>query len=56
MLCAEVTHKVLRTDSVYDYLMELKGSRYFHDDAIKGLVGEIVLTRYDLVMCRVLNV
>ena len=48
MLCAEVTHKVLRTDTVYNYLMDLKGSRFFHDDAIKGLVGEIVLTRYDL--------
>ena len=48
MLCAEVTHKILRTDTVYDFLNDLYGNRprSFHDDAIKGLVGEIVLTRY----------
>ena len=48
MLCAEVTHKILRTDTVYDFLNDLyvNRPRTFHDDAIRGLVGEIVLTRY----------
>ena len=48
MLCAEVTHKILRTDTVYDFLNDLYHSRRhtFNDDAIKALVGEIVLTRY----------
>ena len=51
MLCTEVTHKILRTDSVYDYLQELsRKSRNYTSDAIKELVGEIVLTRY---VCRV---
>lgn len=46
MLCAEVAHKILRTDTVYDYLMELSTtSRQFHNDAVRALVGEIVLTR-----------
>ncbi len=51
MLCAEVTHKILRTDTVYDFLNDLymNRPRSFHDDAIRGLVGEIVLTRY---VCR----
>lgn len=47
MLCAEVTHKILRTDTVYDFLNDLyQTSRSFTNDAIKALVGEIVLTRY----------
>lgn len=48
MLCADVSHKIMRSDTVYDTLNELhqytRGN--FHDDAVKTLVGEIVLTRY----------
>ena len=49
MLCADVSHKLLRTDSVLDYLYQLyeetRGD--FHEVATKKLVGEIVLTRYN---------
>jgi aubergine-like protein len=48
MLCADVSHKIMRSDTVYDTLNELHyNSRNFHEDAIKTLVGEIVLTRYN---------
>lgn len=46
MLCADISHKILRTDTVYDFLNDLfQTSRNFHDQAEKTLVGEIVLTR-----------
>lgn len=47
MLCAEVTHKVLRTETVHDLLEDLYGRNpnSFTDMAIKSLVGEIVLTK-----------
>ena len=47
MLCADVSHKIMRSDTVYDTLQEMfhnpRGN--FHDVAIKTLIGEIVLTR-----------
>ena len=50
MLCADVSHKIMRADTVYDYMNELYqhcgSSSEFHDTAVKTLVGEIVLTRY----------
>ena len=46
MLCADVSHKIMRSDTVYDTLNEIyEYSRNFHEDAVKTLVGEIVLTR-----------
>lgn len=47
MLGLDISHKILRTDTVYDYMNELFHSRRgdFHDEVTKGLVGEIVLTR-----------
>ena len=51
MLCADVSHKLLRTDSVLDYLYQIyddcQGGGNFHELAAKKLVGEIVLTRYN---------
>lgn len=48
MLCADVSHKIMRSDTVYDTLNEIyEYSRNFHEDAVKTLVGEIVLTRYN---------
>ena len=50
MLCADVSHKIMRSDTVYDTLEELyQTSRNFHEDAVKTLVGEIVLTRSGVV-------
>lgn len=45
MLCADISHKILRTDTVLDVFFELKNEPKFHDAATRALVGEIVLTR-----------
>ena len=50
LLSADVSHKVLRTTTVLEYLYELYnslgGRGDFHAEATKKLVGQIVLTRY----------
>ncbi len=47
MLGLDISHKILRTDTVYDYMNDvyMTGKGDFHDNVTKGLVGEIVLTR-----------
>ena len=46
MLCAEISHKILRIDTVLDdVFLELKNEPKFHDAATRALVGVIVLTR-----------
>lgn len=49
MLCAEVSHKVLRKETVLEFLYDLHGkirqNQNFYDEATKKVVGEIVLTR-----------
>lgn len=47
MLSLDISHKILRTDTVYDYMNDVyqSGRPNFHDAVAKGLVGEIVLTR-----------
>ena len=47
MLGLDISHKILRTDTVYDYMNEVyvAGRGDFHDIVAKNLVGEIVLTR-----------
>jgi aubergine-like protein len=48
MLCCEVSHKVLRKETVLEFLYDLKeklDKRRFYDEATKKVVGEIVLTR-----------
>jgi aubergine-like protein len=53
LLCAEISHKIMRTDCVLDILYDLyeEANRGrgpgFHELATKKLVGEIVLTRYN---------
>lgn len=50
MLCADVQHKVLRQQTVLEFLYELYGSvdqKMFYNIAAKKLIGEIVLTRYN---------
>ena len=51
LLSADVSHKVLRTTTVLEYLYELYnglgGRGDFHAEARKKLVGQIVLTRYN---------
>jgi aubergine-like protein len=50
MLCAEVSHKILRTDTVlntlYDLHSSVRGGNY-HNVATRKLLGSIVMTRYN---------
>lgn len=47
LLNLDISHKILRTDTVYDYMNDVfnSGKSNFYDAISKGLVGEIVLTR-----------
>ncbi|XP_009069078.1 PREDICTED: piwi-like protein 1 [Acanthisitta chloris] len=50
MLCADVSHKVLRGETVLDTmynLYSLLGEDYFRDACAKELIGSIVLTKYN---------
>lgn len=49
LLSADVSHKVLRQTTVLEYLYDLyrTESRDFHGTAVKKLVGQIILTRYN---------
>lgn len=50
MLCADVNHKILRQQTVLQYLYELHKNyrgNDFHDHSAKKLIGEIVLTHYN---------
>jgi len=48
LLCAEISHKILRMQSVLDVLKETyQRSRDFHREATQKIVGQIVLTRYN---------
>ncbi|XP_038059144.1 piwi-like protein 1 [Patiria miniata] len=49
MLMADVSHKILRTDTVLDILANLFAAKKnrFQDEATRMLVGEIVLTSYN---------
>ena len=44
MLGVEITHKVLRTDTVLDLLRQVRGNK---SAAEKALLGQVVLTRYN---------
>nr|BAJ07610.1 piwi [Ephydatia fluviatilis] len=49
MLGLDISHKILRMDTVYDFLNDLynEDRSRFREMATKKLVGEIVLTRYN---------
>ncbi|KAM3939929.1 piwi-like protein 1 [Leptodactylus fuscus] len=50
MLCIDVSHKVLRSETVLDVMYNLHsqvGPRAFHDACSKELIGQIVLTKYN---------
>ncbi|XP_065911077.1 piwi-like protein 2 isoform X2 [Dysidea avara] len=49
MLMLDVSHRVLRTDTVLDFFYELysKNRNKFQEEATRQLVGTIVLTRYN---------
>ena len=47
MLMADVSHKILHSDTVLDVLYELmksKGAQRVKEEATRALIGEIVLT------------
>ena len=59
LLSADVSHKVLRQTTVLEYLYELYNSvnqREFHSIATKKLVGQIILTRYCLLIADAFKV
>ncbi|XP_076817486.1 piwi-like protein 1 isoform X1 [Clavelina lepadiformis] len=52
LLCAEISHKLMRKDTVLDILYQIsadckRSGRNVHDEAQRFLVGQIVLTRYN---------
>jgi len=51
LLCCDISHKVLRTDTVLDQIGQIfqktKGGPSFHADVEKALLGAIVITRYN---------
>lgn len=56
MLCADISHKIIRMDTVLDLFYDIhsQNSRNFHEACVRAIVGEIVLTRFriSLVMCN----
>ena len=49
LLMAEISHKILRTDTMLDFMYDLHGKcrqDQFHSVATRQIVGQIVLTRY----------
>lgn len=48
MLCTEITHKVMRMETIHDIMMRVKrDSRDFRSDFLKEVLGTIVLTDYN---------
>nr|XP_033813092.1 piwi-like protein 1 isoform X1 [Geotrypetes seraphini]XP_033813093.1 piwi-like protein 1 isoform X1 [Geotrypetes seraphini]XP_033813094.1 piwi-like protein 1 isoform X1 [Geotrypetes seraphini]XP_033813095.1 piwi-like protein 1 isoform X1 [Geotrypetes seraphini]XP_033813096.1 piwi-like protein 1 isoform X1 [Geotrypetes seraphini] len=50
MLCTDISHKVLRSETVLDFMYtmyELHGERAFQEICAKELIGLIVLTKYN---------
>lgn len=47
LLCAEITHKVMRTDSVYKILLECIKRSDFRDSFLREVMGMTVLTDYN---------
>ncbi|KAF6729960.1 Piwi-like protein 1 [Oryzias melastigma] len=50
MLCTDVSHKVLRSETVLDFMINLRqkcGNQRFPDACAKELIGLIVLTKYN---------
>lgn len=51
LLCVEISHKILRTDTVLDQIGDIfqktKGGPNFHSDVEKALLGAIIITRYN---------
>uniref|UniRef100_UPI0037E74F43 piwi-like protein 1 isoform X2 n=1 Tax=Semicossyphus pulcher TaxID=241346 RepID=UPI0037E74F43 len=50
MLCTDVSHKVLRSETVLDFMVNLRqqcGNQRFPDICAKELIGLIVLTKYN---------
>ena len=48
LLCADISHKILRSDTVLDIMYDMynkSGEERFYDDCVKKFVGGIVLTR-----------
>ncbi|XP_034253131.1 piwi-like protein Siwi [Thrips palmi] len=50
LMCAEITHKIMRTDTVLDHLAQClreAGPHHYRDKFSKEIIGCIVLTKYN---------
>merc|ERR1719411_2388850 len=51
LMCCEISHKILRTDTVLDQIGEIhqktRGGPSFHAEVEKALLGAIIITRYN---------
>lgn len=50
LMCAEITHKVMRTDTVFDFLNECTrqyGGTDWRNAFVQGILGQVVLTDYN---------
>nr|XP_022341463.1 piwi-like protein 1 isoform X1 [Crassostrea virginica]XP_022341464.1 piwi-like protein 1 isoform X1 [Crassostrea virginica]XP_022341465.1 piwi-like protein 1 isoform X1 [Crassostrea virginica] len=50
LLCADISHKIMRSDTLLDLMYDLYGQSRgdtFYDDCVRKFVGSIVLTRYN---------
>lgn len=52
MLCTDISHKVLRSETVLDFMFNLyqqTEEHKFQEQVSKELIGLIVLTKYDFI-------
>jgi len=48
LLCSEITHKVMKTETVYDMLMDIiRYNRDYKDEFRRKVLGMVVLTDYN---------
>lgn len=47
MMVVDTTYKVLRRDTVYDLMYELRKSHNYTDECTKQIAGSVVMTRYN---------
>lgn len=47
MLCAEITNRILRSDTAYDCIMEIVRKTGDRNDMSKALIGSVVITGYN---------
>ena len=61
--CVEITHKVIRTDSVWDFIRQVRadfehrnGLDYVKEEVLRQLKGTIIMTKYNQKTYKVDNI